>query len=350
MDEKEKRELLTAWLETHFALMSRRGKTKGGEYRMSGLRPLHFSVIKLFNPKVNRQDRYLSDFFYNALADDDVLYSRTDSLMKQFFGVGVRVHGDTDYKIDETALSALARDHRLDIELLFLLRLTDVFEVDRFSPKKDDVVPPVSFLCSEQIELLRQDLQLLFLYKDHIPRRELINYMTTLMVFHSALYLFQVVRVTNETIAKGNLPRARGEKPGIGEGRSHVPFDLNIFCDLTNGHDATVKAISERCYASLFKEFETYFRSGYVMKKLEEFASSYLTEDQKKLKGRAYIELLLGFRKHSAIDGHFNRDVLDIVTNSKEAAEDEGAKDQNDVERIIDICNKRGLDRLDTFL
>lgn len=350
MDEDGKRALLTEWIESHFALMSRRGKTKGGSYRMSGLRPLHFSVIKLFNPKVNRQDRYLSDFFFNALADDEVLYSRPDSLMKQFFGVGVRQHGDTDYRVDEASLMSLAGEHKLDIELLFLLRLTEVFDVDKFSPKKDDVVPSVAFLCPEQIELLRQDLQLLFLYKDHIPRRELINYMTTIMVFHSALYLFQVVRVTNHTVATGSLPSSRGERPIIGEARTHVPFDLNLFCDLTNGHDPTVKSLAERCYAGFFKEFETYFRSGYLMKKLDEFASSYLSDEQRKLRGRSYIELLLGFRKHSAIDGHFSRDVLDIITNSREADGNGESKNHEDVQRIIDICNKRGLDKLGTFV
>lgn len=350
MSEQGRRELLTAWLETHFALMSRRGKTKGGDYRMSGLRPLHFSVIKLFNPKVNRQDRYLADFFYNALADDEILYSRPDSLMKQFFAVGVRPHGDTDYKVDEAVLADLARENRLDIELLFLLRLTELFEVDKFSTKKDDVVPSITFLCPEQIGLLRQDLKLLFLYKGHIPRRELINYMTTLMVFHAALYLFQVVRITNDTVAKGALPAARGGAPSVGEGRTNAPFDLNLFCDLTNGHDATVKAAAERCYASLFKEFETYFRSGYIMKKLEEFASSYLVDDQKKLRGRAQVELLLGFRKHPALDGHFSRDVLDVVTNSRDSGDDDEPKENNDVQRLVDICNKRGLDRLETFV
>lgn len=73
VDDDVRKALLTSWFESHFALMSRRGKAKGGEYRMSGLRPLHFGVIKLFNPQVKRQDRYLSDFYFNALKDDPEL-------------------------------------------------------------------------------------------------------------------------------------------------------------------------------------------------------------------------------------------------------------------------------------
>ena len=176
IEDPDRQELLTVWLESHFALMARRGKTRGGDYRMSGLRPLHFNVIKLFNPLVKRQDRYLSDFLYNVVADDPVLYTNPDSLLRQFFGLGIRFYGDNDLRIDEPKLVELAAQNWLDIELLFLLRLTEPFPVDKFSSRKEDTVTPHSFLCPEQIELLRRDLQLLFLYKDFVPRRELINY------------------------------------------------------------------------------------------------------------------------------------------------------------------------------
>src|SRR5262249_18982569 len=94
IDNDDRKSLIRLWLESHFALMARRGKAKGGSYRMSGLRPLHFMVIKLFNPRVKRQDRYLSDFFYNSLKNDPTLSTNADSLLKQFFGLGVQNHGD----------------------------------------------------------------------------------------------------------------------------------------------------------------------------------------------------------------------------------------------------------------
>ncbi len=173
-----RRSLMAAWFESHFALMSRKGKVRGGDMRMSGLRPLHSTVIKLFNPRVKRQDRYLSDFFYNAIKDDPTLTTNPDSLFKQFFNLGVRTYGDNDYRIDEELLRGLAIDGRLDVEMLFLLRVLEPFEADKHSTKPEDQVPSPSFICPEQIDLMRQDLKLLFLYKDHIPRRELINYMT----------------------------------------------------------------------------------------------------------------------------------------------------------------------------
>jgi hypothetical protein len=344
----ERRGLITSWLESHFALMARRGKAKGGDYRMSGLRPLHFSVIKLFNPRVHRQDRYLSDLLYNVLQNDPVLYSQPDSLMRQFFGLGVRFHGDTDLQIEEAELARLAAADRLDIELLFLLRLTEPFTVDTFSNRPEDCVPSFSFLCPEQMDLLRQDMRLLFLYKDDVPRRDLINYMTTLLVFHSALYVMQVVKITNHMVRHGSLPPARGPEPGFGEPRNHAPFDLDVFCDLTDGHSPEVKELAERCYTGLFKEIESYFRSAYFMKKLNEFAESYLTREQKQQTGKDYVSLLLeGFRNHPDLNGYFNRDIQDIIQNGRDEETDET---NEDVDRIIEVSNRRGLGKLDTLV
>lgn len=347
IDDK-RRELLVSWLESHFAIMSRRGKSAGGSYRMSGLRPLHFMVIKLFNPNVAGQDRRLSEFFYNALKDDTTLTSAPDSLMRQFFEVGVRRHGDNDYRVDEASLQQLSADQKLDIELLFLLRLLEPFDTDKYSTKKDDQVSDIDFLCPEQIDLMKQDLKLLFLYKDCIPRRELINYMSTLMVFHAALYFYQIVRIANLMVSDGKLPEPRGERPSPGEARSHAPFELDFFCDMTGGHHDRVDELAKQRFTEHFKEIERYFKSAYLMKKLDDFAGSYLTPDQKKGGGKAYISLLLkGFLNHKDLDGHFNHDILDI----RKAAYDDDSQEYNpEIERIIAICNGRGLNRLQTFV
>lgn len=348
MNDDDRKALVTAWVESNFALMSRRGKSGKGEYRMSGLRPLHFAVIKLFNPQVKRQDRYLSDFFYNAIKDDPELCTNEDSLFKQFFGLGVRTHGDNDYRLDEEALKGLGASKHLDIELLFLLRLLEPFPADTHSSRQQDQVPSFSYLCPEQTDLLRQDLKLLFLYKNHIPRRELITYMSTLMVFHAALYFYQVVRITNATVRDGKLPTARGATPQPGEPRSNAPFDLDFFCDLTNGQDAVIDELAKGRFTAHFKEIEQYFKSAYFMRKLEDFAGSYLTADQKRERGRAYVDLLLkGFRGHPDRDGYFARDIQAVRENG---FDEETEQFNPEVERIIDICNKRGLDKLQTFV
>jgi hypothetical protein len=344
----ERQALISKWFESNFALSVQRRKNKTGQPTMSGLRPLHSVAIKLFNPRVKRGDRYWSDFLYNAISPDFVLYAQPDSLFRGFFELGVDRQGECDLRIDEDALNRLANSGRLDVELLFLLRLTEPFEVDRFSTKKEDAVPKPSFLCPEQIELLGRDLQLLFLYREHVPRRELISYMTTLLVFHTALYFMQVVKMTNAMVASGIVPASRGNLPGVGTAKTHAPFDLNLFCDMANGHNLTVKNLAERCHVALFREVEDYFRSAYYMKKLEEFASPTLSSDQKSQQGKAYAQMLLsGFRKDKNLDGHFNRDISEILLNS---ADQDTERPNEEVERIIEVCKKRGLNKLETFV
>lgn len=343
--DQQRRELLGAWVGSHFAIMTKSRKL--GEQRIAGMRPLHFAVIKLFNPRVRSQDRYLSDFFFNALKDDPALASNPDSLFKQFFGICVRPFGDTDYQIDETQVSKLASSGGIDIELLFLLRFLEPFEADKFDLKGESAAS-FSFLCPEQITLLRQDLQLLFLYKGKIPRRELINYMMTLLAFHAALYFFQVVRITNYMVRHGKLLPARGDDPTPSEARSSVPFKLDFFCDLTGGHDQKVKEMAERRYTEHFKEVETYFHSAYLMKKLEEFAlSGYVTAQQRETQGKDYINLLLGLIKHNHLDGFFAAKINDVQTNARD---DETGQDDPGIQRIIDIGTERKQSKLHTYV
>jgi len=329
-------------------MTSRRGKSAGGEYRMSGLRPLHYAIIKLFNPRVRSQDRYLSDFFYNAIRTDPVLTGNTDSVFRTFFGVGVVPYGDNDYRINETELSNLARQGQLDVELTFLLRMVEPFPADKYSPKKEDQVLPVAFLCEEQIDLLRQDLKLLFIYREHIPRRELISYMTTLMVFHAALYFFQVVRITNHIAERRQPPPTRGEAPLPGDPRSHAPFALDIFCDCANGHDATIDGLAKQSYLRHFKEVERYFRSAYLLKKLDEFANQYMTADQKRQSGPGYLDFLVQvFLSHKDLNGFFARDIEQV----RQAGLDEETGEYNrEIEATIDTANRRGLNKLQTFV
>ena len=346
VDDAQRREMLEIWLESHFALMTRQGKTRGGAFRMAGLRPLHFLVIRLYNPRVRSQDRHLSDFFYQAL-NNTTIARGSNSLLNDFFAPGVKSSGTCDYKLDEAEIARLAEAGQLDVELLFLLRLLQPFEVDTPDLKGGvGTGGEWEFLCREQIELMQDDLRLLFLYHDKIPRREFIAYMTSILLLHASLYFYQIVRIANYATQNGKLPPARGTKPKPGEARSHVPFELDIFCDLTGGQNAEVVELSRERFSRHFKEVERYFKSAYILRKLDDFASSWLTTEQKKLRGPAYIEAILDHLKNPDINGHFNRDLQDVI----EAGRDEDGQEHPDIARIVSAGNERKASRLEVFV
>ena len=344
--ETGRRALLELWLESHFAIMTRQGKTRGGDFRMAGLRPLHFLVIRLYNPRVRSQDRYLSDFFYQALASTN-LAQGSNSLLDAFFAPGVKRKGSNDYELNEGEIDRLAKAGQLDIELLFLLRLLQPFEADM-----PDLKTGVGsggewdFLCREQIELMQDDLRLLFLYRDKIPRREFIAYMTSLLVLHASLYFYQTVRIANYAASHGRLPPPRGTKPKPGAAGAHTPFALDIFCDLTGGQNEAVVELARERFTAHFKEVERYFKSAYTLKKLEEFASTWLTTEQKKLRGAPYLEAVLEHRESPDLNGHFNRDLQTII----EAGRDEDGQEHPDIARIVAAGNERGASRFEVFV
>lgn len=172
--------------------------------------------------------------------------------------------------------------------------------------------------------------------------------MITLMVFHAALYFHQIVRMTNDLVKNGKIAPPRGSSPFVGEHRSHTPFNIQFFCDLTNGNVADVDALAKRSYVEQFKEIERYFKSAYLMKKVEQFAEGYLTREQKEASGKEYIKILLGgFLRHKDLDGYFARDIQEIIENSKDEETDEV---DPDLQRVLDIANQRKLNRLETFV
>ncbi|CAN0540082.1 unnamed protein product, partial [Scytosiphon promiscuus] len=112
-------------------------------------------------------------------------------------------------------------------------------------------------------------------------------------------------------------------------------FELDFFCDLTNGHNADVDELSKRRFISHFREIEEYFRSAYTLKKLDEFAEPDLSPEQRKQGGRAYFKLLIeGYLKDPALDGHFNRDLRDILDASKD---EETGEPNPEIQRIVDV-------------
>lgn len=58
--------LLKNWISTDFATTVSEGKGGKGRARISNLKPLHLSTIKLLDPKVRSQDRDISILLYNV--------------------------------------------------------------------------------------------------------------------------------------------------------------------------------------------------------------------------------------------------------------------------------------------
>ena len=58
--------LMKNWISEDFATTITEGKGRQGKPRISNLKPLHLSTIKLLDPRIRSQDRDISIFLYNV--------------------------------------------------------------------------------------------------------------------------------------------------------------------------------------------------------------------------------------------------------------------------------------------
>src|ERR1017187_2832643 len=261
----QRERLLEHWLASDFATCIRAGMGRGGRERVASLKPIHMSTIKLLDPRIRSQDRDLSLFLFNVFRDSDLIIGE-NSVLLPYLQKGTVPFGDTDLTIHEGQAASL------DVETLFLLRLLEHFEADL--PDNRKKVAPHTFLCPAQQQLLVSDTARLLVYKDVIPRRELIQYLISLFSFHSALYCLRTFALVLKLVEtkKYRCGKCKGIKQDtihlLGECEHHP----DIFVDLTNGQNKTCDELAKQKVAKHYGIMFRYFRAHYTLKKLDEFA------------------------------------------------------------------------------
>jgi hypothetical protein len=303
----QRKRLMEHWIGNDFATCVFEGRGHTGKARIANLKPIHMSTIKLIDPR-NRQDRGVSAFLYNVFQDTGLLIG-SESLLLPYLTLGTMDFGDYDAKFHEEE----AKD--LDIETLFLLRLLESFKVDK--PDKKKKVLSHEFLCPAQRQLFVNDTARILVYKDSVPRRELIQYLMTLFSFDTALYsmkTFSIVNAIFET-KKVRCSRCRTIKADSLDSLCQCDFHPRIFVDLTNGQDETCDRLAKECLATNYAEMYRYFRSHYKLKCLDEFASTFPGYS-------GTLDELTKFMNHKDLEGYF-RVKLGEVTTAEEGEEPE---------------------------
>lgn len=322
----QRERLLEHWLASDFATCIRAGMGRGGKERVASLKPLHMSTIKLLDPRIRSQDRDLSLFLYNVFRETDLIIGE-NSLLLPYLQKGTQPFGDTDLKIHEPSASAL------DVETLFLLRLLEHFKADL--PDNRKKVPPHTFLCPAHQQLFINDTARLLVYKDVIPRRELIQYLISLFSFHSALYCLRTFSLVLKLVdsKKYRCSKCKGLKADTLHLMGECDHHPDIFVDLTNGQSKTCDELAKQKVAKHYGLMFRYFRAHYFLKKLDEFAQTFPGYN-------GSIEELIPFMTHRDLNGFF-RTKLAEVTQVEEDAEPDP-----EIKAILDLK----LDPLDAYV
>lgn len=312
-DDEQRKRLLEHWIASDFATCVREGRGHSGKARIASMKPIHMSTIKLLDPRIRSQDRDVSVFLFNVFRDSGLL--EMDSLLP-FLTLGTKDFGQ-DLKLDEPAAKTL------DIETLFLLRLLEHFNVDKADLRKK--VPTHEFLCLAQKQLIVNDTARLLVYKDSIPRRELIQYLMMLLAFHTALYCIKTFSMVNELVEtkKFRCSRCKGIKADSLQDLQHCDHHPDIFVDLTNGQNETCNDLAMSNVANHYATMYRYFRSHYKLAKLEEFARTFNYSGG--------LDELVKFMNHKDLNGYFRVKLSDVT------AVGDGEEQDPEVRAILDL-------------
>lgn len=292
--------LMKNWISSDFATTVIEGKGRQGRARISNLKPLHLSTIKLLDPRIRSQDRDVSIFLYNIFKGTTIA-SDGDFLMAYLLE-GTKRDGQFNLVADESKFN------ELDIETQFLLRLLDNFKVDLPSTNAN-LVADYKFLCEAQQKQFLIDTMKLLVYKNSVPRRELFHYITVLFNFHTALFALKTFKQIN------SLVETQKAKCGAcvtikGEADFHklcnCDFQPKIFVDLTLGQDRICDALSKKSVENDYNEMYKYFKSHYKLVKLAEFAKTQGNQNPT-------VEQLSGYLNNPGLEGFFNYKLSDIT-------------------------------------
>lgn len=324
--DSQRERLLEHWITSDFATCIRAGMGRGGKERVASLKPIHMSTIKLLDPRIRSQDRDLSLFLYNVFRDTDLIIGE-NSLLVPYLQKGTVAFGDTDLKLHEGTASVL------DVETLFLLRLLEHFRADLPDNKKK--VPPHVFLCPAQQQLLINDTARLLVYKDVIPRRELIQYLISLFSFHAALYCLRTFSLVLKIVEtkKYRCAKCKGIKPDTLNLLRECEHHPDIFVDLTNGQNKTCDELAKQKVAKHYGLMFRYFRAHYVLKKVDEFAQTFPGY-------KSSIEDLIPFMTHKDLSGYFRTKLAEVTQVEEDAEPDPEIKAIQDLK----------LDPLDAYV
>lgn len=309
--------LMKNWISSDFATTVTEGKGRQGRARISNLKPLHLSTIKLLDPRIRSQDRDISIFLYNVFKGTAVA-SDNDFLMS-FLLEGTKRDGQFNLVTDESKFN------ELDIETQFLLRLLDNFRVDLPSTNAN-LVADYKFLCEAQQKQFLFDTMKLLVYKQSVPRRELFHYITVLFNFHSALFAIKTFSQINNFVKnqKTKCSACVTIKSEADFSKfSKCEFQPHIFVDLTLGQDRLCDILSKKNVESDYNEMYNYFKSHYKLVKLSEFAKTQGNPNPT-------VDQLIGYLTNPALEGFFNYKLADITV-------DEDLRDDPDVQAILQM-------------
>jgi hypothetical protein len=333
----ENREVVNRWVETHLMDLVNRAKSNPA---VAAPRPLHGYTYRFRNP-YHCRDYGCSQQIYEMLhhargGRGEIALQR----LKSFFFEGI----DPNTQEYDPGIE-------VDVETQALLALTqrDVVQ-DTPDTANREQYPP---LCIGAADLLADDLIRLLVYKKHIPRSVMVDYVKVLLSFHLALYHLRLLKLLPALVRKHGIDASCGlskcqfEVRNESNPQSNCPYRIGLLLDVANRPGTHIAALAEQSADIHYRRIPMFVKAYFTTKKLDEFGLNLLI--QGKLLGgpdrRLTIAEVLGL-----LDSEYDGE-RDIFFGMRLASLLEHAMDQNDeLDSRLREIGELGLGKLDAYI
>lgn len=242
--------VLRRWLLDEFLEVDSSGESLQ-EATVSGAYPLHATSIKLQKSGAYRDFR-TGHFVYSILLEHGQV--RRD--LREFFWQGME-----DRQQRET----------LDLETLFLVQALDDAPMRTLKTTFEELDLPPPY-CHAGSALLANDVRRLLLYKEVIPRREIIRYLLALLGFHITLYYFRLFHAIPRLLETGKICDDYCRLESID---SPCGFHFRFFLDCSDDYKSRSAELARAEVERVYSLIGPYMRSHLVIKKLAEFGEEW---------------------------------------------------------------------------
>jgi hypothetical protein len=265
---KEHRDVVNRWVETHLMDLVNRGKFNQA---VAAPRPLHGYTYRFRNPHHCR-DYGASQHIYEMLhfvrnGRGEIALQR----LKSFFFEGI----DPNTQEYDPAV-------QVDVETQALLALTqqDVVQ-DTPDTANREQYPP---LCIGSADLLADDLIRLLVYRKHIPRSVMVDYLKVLLSFHLALYHLRLFKLLPALVRRRGtdpictLQRCPMDAKKEDNPQGDCPYRIGLLVDVVDRPGTHMAHLAQASADLHYRRIPSFIKAYFTTKKLDEFGSNLLMQ------------------------------------------------------------------------
>jgi len=247
--------IMSKWLRENYLETDRMNGPEAEEV-IAGLYPVHGVAIKL-QRSTSYRDFGLGLFTYGVLQE----FSSIRDELRNYLWLGDKNPDEKD---------------RLDLETLLIMESLEAAPTREPVKWVEGGEPLPRPYCPGHAAVFANDISRLLAYKDLVPRKELIQWLTSLIGFHIALYSFKLFKAVPSLLDNGKpCDSTCNVDPWSEEPFKHCPHFIKFFADAGDNHKSSAAELARSYHDEILQMMSSYIYAHFTLRKLYEFGQEW---------------------------------------------------------------------------